>query len=138
MAAVPIQIDGVLWDQAQKKGAKVTLIGHASILGLTIGGGPIFPPDTSPPEPGPPGHPEHPIWGPPGSNFPGGPGSGYPPVAGHPLPPMPPDPPSNPSEPKPPPPDGGWGWHPDYGWGYFPMQGGKPQPIPTPPEVQPV
>jgi hypothetical protein len=99
MAAVPVQIDGVLWDQAQKKGTKVTLIGQASILGLTIGGGPIFPPDTSPPEPGPPGHPEHPIWGPPGIELP--PGAGFPPVAGHPLPPIPPtgEPPGRPTFP---------------------------------------
>ena len=85
MAAVPIQIDGVLWDVAQKKGTKVTLIGQASIVGLSVGGGPIMPPDaTLPPDPG--GHPEHPIWGPPGINLP--PGPGFPPVAGHPLPPI--------------------------------------------------
>jgi len=63
MAAVPIQIDGVLWDHAQKKPTKVSLIGQASILGLSIGGGPIAPPDTSPPDGGE--HPAHPIVLPP-------------------------------------------------------------------------
>jgi hypothetical protein len=70
MASVPIQIDGVLWDHAQKKPTKVTLTGQASILGLGIGGGPIVPP----PEPGEPVFPAHPIV-PPG---------GYPPEGGQP------------------------------------------------------
>jgi hypothetical protein len=45
MATVPVQIDGVLWDQASKKPYKVTLLGQASIYGLGVGGGPIVPPD---------------------------------------------------------------------------------------------
>jgi hypothetical protein len=128
MAAVPIQIDGVLWDQAWKKASKVTLIGQASIIGLSVGGGPIYPPD-QPPSGGPPGEPIHPIWGPPGIEFPPG-APGYPPVAGHPLPPIPPEPPIDtvPVPPgtviKPPPADGGWGWVAPYGWGFFPGSGG--------------
>ena len=46
MAAVPIQIDGVFFPankmQAPVKGS---FLGHASIFGLGIGGGPIMPPD---------------------------------------------------------------------------------------------
>jgi hypothetical protein len=107
MAGIPITITGQLFDQAGNS-QPVTLIGNASIVGLTVGGGPIIPPDAgSPPQPahpifippqpahpivlppdggsgGPPGTPTFPIWGPPGVEFP--PGSGYPPVAGHPLP----------------------------------------------------
>jgi hypothetical protein len=63
MAAVPIQIDGVLWDHALKAGRKVSLIGQSFIYGLSVGGGPIFPPDTTPPDSGL--HPEHPIVEPP-------------------------------------------------------------------------
>jgi hypothetical protein len=122
MASIPVMINGVIWDHAMKAGRAATFLGEMSYTDLSVGGGPIFPP----PGGGPPGAPIHPIWGPPGIDFPDRPG--YPPVAGHPLPPIPPDPPSNPGEPKPPPPGGGWGWHPEYGWGYFPMGGGKPQP----------
>jgi hypothetical protein len=61
MAAVPIQIDGVLWNQAWKTAQKVTLMGNAFIMGLSVGGGPIIPPDTSPPDGGPPdGPPDQP------------------------------------------------------------------------------
>jgi hypothetical protein len=114
MASVPIQIDGVQWDHAQKKATKVTLTGQASILGLSIGGGPIV----APPEPGEPVFPAHPIV-PPG---------GYPPEGGggeHPAHPivLPPDvPPIEPPEVPPgtPPnsvvksaPAGGWGYYTD-------------------------
>ena len=83
MAAVPVMISGVLWDHANKSGRAVTLMGEATIVGLGVGGGPIFP-DQPPPNGGQPGVPTHPIWGPPGISLP--PGPGYPPVAGHPLP----------------------------------------------------
>jgi hypothetical protein len=117
MAAVPVQIDGVLWDVAQKKGTKVTLIGQASIFGLSVGGGPIIPPDVVPPDPGqPPGAPIHPIWGPPGFNPPG---PGMPPgIGGGPI--IPPDVPPGLQPPVPPqpgdpttvvpPPAGSAGW----------------------------
>ena len=103
MASVPVIISGVLWDHAWKRGSAVTLVGDASIQGLSVGGGPIMPPEVPPGgSGGPPGVPTFPIWGPPGSNFPGGPGSGYPPVAGHPLPPI--DVPPGVTLPEPPPP----------------------------------
>jgi hypothetical protein len=88
MAAVPVEITGMLYDLLNKSSQRVVLLGNASIFGLSVGGGPIFPPDQPPPG-GPPGHPEHPIWGPPGISLP--PGPGFPPVAGHPLP-IPPGP----------------------------------------------
>jgi hypothetical protein len=141
MSSVPIQIDGVLWNHALKAGTKVSLIGQAHILGLSVGGGPIIPPDTSPPSPGEPGHPivppggyphpEHPIALPPIDGAPpGSPGSPEHPIVvpppdggaepGHPI--VIPPPTNPPSEGKPPPPEGGWGWHPQWGWGYFPGQ----------------
>ena len=112
MTEVPIQISGVLYDKTARTQQSVVLMGKASIMGLSVGGGPIVPPEEGgggePPVIWPsPGHPAHPIvlppdqppiegggpppkptfpiWGPPGVEFP--PGEGYPPVAGHPLPP---------------------------------------------------
>jgi len=118
MAEVPIQISGMLYDLLNKTTQRVVLMGNASIIGLSVGGGPIIPPDTVPPGGGGgvPPHPEHPIWGPPGMELP--PGSGFPPVAGHPLPvpptpPLPPEvtPPSPGDPTKPvPPPAGSAGW----------------------------
>ena len=97
MASVMVQIDGVLWDKAQKKGTPVVLYGQGSLVGLGVGGGPIMPPDEGAP------HPEHPIV----------------------IPPSPPQPPQGTTE-KPPPDTGGWGymegWGPT-GWGYFPGEG---------------
>jgi|SRR5215472_3540204 len=115
MAAVPIQITGVLWDHADKSGKKVTLMGDASISGLVIGGGPIVPPDTSPPDPG---EPPLGIWGPtdprptpPIHIPPTPPTDGQPGIPSHPivLPPVPPDPPIEPPGGAPPP--EGWFWH---------------------------
>ena len=106
MASVPVQIDGVLWDQANKKGHKVTLLGQASIYGLGIGGGPILPPDGGGGEPptigggpifppeisGPPGPwPTPPIVIPLPPNTPNVPPPGSPPVSiegTHPVNPM--------------------------------------------------
>ena len=121
MAAVPVQIDGVLYDLLNKTTQRVVLQGDASIAGLGVGGGPVFPPATTPP----PGVPVHPIWGPPGFNPPG---AGMPPgIWGGPIVPPdtgPPDggaPPENPGADKPPPPEGGWGWMASASlWGYFP------------------
>jgi hypothetical protein len=142
MAAVPIQIDGVLYDKLNKTQQTVVLMGKATIMGLSVGGGPIIPPDEVPPDSGnvpahpivPPGGyptPGHPIVIPPDpppvEGQPPGkptfpiwgppgielpPGSGYPPVAGHPLP-TPPDQPAKPIL--------GWEakvfWTPATGWG---------------------
>lgn len=120
MAQVPVMINGVLWDLYGRTGRPVVLMGEASIVGLEVGGGPIYPPPVS----GPPGQPVHPIWGPPGFNPPG---PGMPPgIWGGPVLPPPPDKPPEPEPPpvsiavKPPPETGGWGWFAPYGWGYFP------------------
>lgn len=117
MAAVEVTISGVLYDKVARTTQPVVIIGEASLTGLGIGGGPIYPPGSC----NPPG-----IWGPTDPR-PTPPIPIYP--GGTPDPPgIPTEPPPNPETPKPPPPGGGWGWHPEYGWGYFPMQGGKPQP----------
>ena len=116
MAEVPIQISGVLYDKIARTQQSVVLMGNASIIGLSVGGGPIIPPDTTPP-PGSPGVPTHPIWGPPGMELP--PGPGFPPtVGGGPIyppnvppgvqPPTPPNP-GDPTSPVPPP-AGSAGW----------------------------
>lgn len=100
MAAVPIQVDGVLWDHANKSARKVSLIGQAHIIGLTVGGGPIFPPDAPPEQPPSGGVPIHPIWGPPGFNPPG---EGMPPgIWGGPIIPLPPEAPNVPPPGSPP------------------------------------
>lgn len=46
MAEVPIQISGVLYDKTARTEQSVVLMGKASIIGLSVGGGPIIPPDT--------------------------------------------------------------------------------------------
>lgn len=140
MSAVPIQISGVLYDKTARTQQSVYLVGSASIVGLSVGGGPIVPPEEAvppgapgvpthpiaptpghpiviPPDPPPiegqpptPGVPTFPIWGPPGMELP--PTDGYPPVAGHPLP-IPPEQPAKPVV--------GWEakvfWTPVTGWG---------------------
>ena len=121
MAEVPIQINGVLWNKVWKRGEPVVLYGMASIVGLEVGGGPVYPPDQGGGGGGE--HPAFPIWGPPGSNFPGGPG--YPPVAGHPLPEPPQQPPEGPADESgfiKPPVEGqpSWAYHSDFGWGWYP------------------
>ena len=76
MAAIPIQIDGVFFPHAKgSQPVKGTFLGHASIFGLGIGGGPIAPPDGGggipdlppgfwPGDPPPRPHPTPPgIWG---------------------------------------------------------------------------
>jgi len=103
VAAIPIQIDGVFFPHAKgSQPVKGTMLGQASIYGLGIGGGPIFPP----PDGGggtpdwPPPHPEHPIWGPPGFNPPG---PGMPPgIGGGPIIPVPPETPNLPPPGSPP------------------------------------
>jgi hypothetical protein len=82
MAAVEVTITGMLYDRLARTTQNVVLIGEASLTGVGVGGGPILPPQQPPG--GSSGHPEHPIWGPPGISLP--PGPGFPPVAGHPLP----------------------------------------------------
>jgi hypothetical protein len=103
MAAVPITIDGVLYDLYNRTTQRVILMGSGSLTGLGIGGGPILPdlpPVGGQPPVFPPPHPEHPIWGPPGFNPPG---PGMPPgIGGGPI--IPPDLPPGITPPEPPPP----------------------------------
>jgi hypothetical protein len=121
MAAVPITLDGVLYDLLDRTTRRVIFIGDASLSGLSVGGGPMpgGPGNGQPPIPGgPPPHPAFPIWGGPGAGFPDKPG--YPPVVGGgPIIPAftppkpgdatpPPDAPPMPTEP--PPPTGAWYW----------------------------
>jgi hypothetical protein len=125
MASVPVMISGVLWDHANKSGRAATMMGEATIVGLSVGGGPIMP-EPGPPDSGPPSVPTHPIWGPPGISLP--PGPGFPPVAGHPLPIPPVDTiPPPPEGEKPPPADGGWGYwgDPVNSWVFKPAPGQK-------------
>lgn len=53
MAAIPVTIDGLLYDKLNRTTQQVVLIGEASLTGLGVGGGPIIPP----PSPGTPTHP---------------------------------------------------------------------------------
>jgi hypothetical protein len=71
MASVPIQIDGTFYPHARggvpSQPVKGTMLGHASIYGLGIGGGPIQPPDGgNGGGGGEPVFPAHPIVHPPG------------------------------------------------------------------------
>lgn len=67
MAAIEITISGILYDKQNRTSQQVVLIGDASITGLTIGGGPILPPDRPPVDPpiDPPTNPpsENWVWG---------------------------------------------------------------------------
>lgn len=67
MSAGPITILGLL-KRANGSAEYVTITGYATRDDLTIGGGPIIPPEspTHPVEPGTPESPTHPITPPPG------------------------------------------------------------------------
>ena len=146
MASVPIVIVGTIKDSDSEEEKQVTICGLASIQGLSVGGGPIYPPANPPgiwgggnvPMPTPPiqlppwlitgGQPPH-IWG--GGNVP----MPTPPIANVPgLPPMGPNWP----------PGGGGGdgehepkfeakvaWTPETGWVvvFVPLEGTL---VPTP------
>ena len=90
MAAVPVTIQAMIYPR-DKSGDPypATIVGFASITGLTIGGGPILPPDQVPPI-----DPPLVIWGGPIDPYPdiGGPGP-QPPAGAHPEHPivLPPD-----------------------------------------------
>lgn len=135
MAAVAIEISGVLYNKVKRTTEPVLIRGMASIIGLEVGGGPIIPPspgdppgiwggpidpypDHGLPQPRPPGDG---IWGP---NDP----RPTPPIANVPgLPPTTDPPPEGPADDngfiKPPPPQGGWAYHEQYSWGYYPAPG---------------
>lgn len=141
MAAVPVTINGIQTDENGSR--NVTIVGMASITGLSVGGGPVEPPSIwpspghpahpiAPTPPGiwpSPGHPAHPIVLPPVN--PGEPPVEIWPSPGHPAHPivLPPPPTADltPEGIKLPPPGGGWGYAPLVGWGYFPM-GTTPSP----------
>ena len=121
MAAVPITLVGISTDD-QGNSKNVTFVGLASLTGLGVGGGPIIPPQG----PNVPPHPEHPIWGPPGFNPPGG-GGGFPPgIGGGPI--IPPEPPIPPEVPNPSPPNTVLKPAPDEGggWGLYTNADGTP------------
>lgn len=92
MAAVDITISGMLYDKLNRTTQNVVLIGEATLTGLSVGGGPIYPPGpikppggggeppTIWPGPGPLPHPEHPIVIPLPPNTPNVPPPGSPPV----------------------------------------------------------
>lgn len=129
MAAVPITLVGIQTGE-DGKSQNVTIVGMASLTGLSVGGGPVTPPPGIWPGPGPLPHPEHPIVIPPEKpeKPPVGiwPGPGPLPHPEHPI--VLPDPPTEvpPGENLPdgmvkdPPPEGGWGYNRVHGWGYFP------------------
>lgn len=58
MAAVEVTISGMLYDKLNRTTQNVVLIGEATLTGLGVGGGPIFPPPS-----GGGGNPPG-IWGP--------------------------------------------------------------------------
>jgi hypothetical protein len=129
MAAIPVTLDGVVYDLYNRTTQRVIFFGDASLTGLGPGGGPIVPPPgggTQPPGGGQPPHPAFPIAGPPGSGFPDKPG--YPPTAEHPIV-KPPDEGTKPPDPVQPPIEWKAVWHPEEGW----MVVGVPNvPHPTP------
>lgn len=125
MAAIPVVINNATITNADGSTSQMqTIQGDLSLTGLSVGGGPIIPPDVEvPPDPGTgqPPVPQFPIVLPPGTPpfDPSAPG-GYPPMIGG-GPVVPEDPPSG----KPPlfvP-----VWHPDIGWIVIPAF-----PVPTP------
>src|SRR6516225_4816160 len=133
MAARPVMMVGVLYPlNKMDPPVPCYFYGNAWDPSLSIGGGPIIPPE-QPPVGGPPGQPIHPIWGPPGFVPPG---PGMPPgIWGGPI--IPPDqppvgggPPGVPTFPI---------WGPPGislppGSGYPPVAG---HPLPTPPDQPP-
>lgn len=123
MAEVPITINGVVCDlYGRTISGPLKIVGSASITGLSVGGGPIYP--SPPPDSGGPGG-DH-IWGPtdprptppianvPGIDNPNPPGWGD----GE------PDQPPADGMVKPPPPGGGWAYSEEWGWGYYPGSSG--------------
>ena len=64
MGTVPVTINGVLipsGKSADDQPEPVTLVGQLSITGLTVGGGPVIPPDAPPIPPSQPGAPTFPM-----------------------------------------------------------------------------
>ena len=120
MASIPVTISNATFTAADGTTQTGSVSGDMSITGLTVGGGPIIPPDSGPTPPGGPPKPTFPIWGPPGMELPDVPG--YPPVVGG-GPIMPPDAPIPPAPPM-------WipVFIPGFGWVAVP---GFPHPSPS-------
>lgn len=113
MAAVEVTISGVLYDRVNRTAQNVVLIGEATLSGVGVGGGPIYPPSGGgggggegiwgPTDP----RPTPPIHLPPGSGGGGGPIIPVPPDSPHVPPPGSPPMiiggthPTNPMEPPP-------------------------------------
>jgi hypothetical protein len=125
MAGVPVTISGVLYDKTARTQRPVLIIGEASLTGLSVGGGPVFPDETPPGIWGPTDpRPSHPI-------APGGPPPGIWGGGGVPMPtppiyiPVPPEPEEPPAAG-----DGGnWEYTLRFGWVWVPTGGGgKPHP----------
>lgn len=148
MAAVEITVNGILYDKLNRTTQNVVLVGEASLTGVGVGGGPVYPPQQPPgiwgptdprptppianvpgiPNPNPPGwgaHPSHPIM------LPGMPGWGDP-HPEHPIVIPPIQPPSQGGgSPLPPavnvPIHGYIVFVPGYGWTFIPDKGGSPE-----------
>src|SRR5499427_10343199 len=66
MSAKPVMMTGVIYPMDKMHAPMaVSFVGNAWDPTLSVGGGPVIPPEQ------PPGVPIHPIWGPPGFNPPG-------------------------------------------------------------------
>lgn len=134
MSAVEVTISGVLYDRMNRTAQNVVLIGEATLTGLGVGGGPVYPEEPPPPGIWPsPGRPSHPIYYPRPGGGPVDPGYG---VEGPAIPPKPDEPPPEGGD-KPPPDDGGWGFVAEWSkWGYFPASDAA-QPKAAEPPAQP-
>lgn len=118
MADVPITFRGMMYPRDKSLAPyPFTALGVANITGLSVGGGPILPPDEVPPIE-PPGEPPLEIWPGPGPIFPIEPHPEHPIFLPDPiLPPV--DPPAAPV-----PPHEGWNWsHAKAGWYYLYVPG---------------
>lgn len=118
MAGVPITFHGMMYPKDKSvKPYAFTALGVASITGLSVGGGPILPPDEVPPV-----EPPLTIWP--------NPPEGTAPLPEHPI--VLPDPITPPDKPPatPEPPHQGWNWsQAKSGWYFLYVPGaGAPQP----------
>lgn len=110
MAAAPITLNGVWYPKGKGAGDQPEpgyFVGVAWNPNLSVGGGPVIPPDVAPQPP----TPEHPIVLPPVTDPP----PDLPPIGTQ---------PDGDGFLKPPPPGGGWSFHKDYGWLYKPSGAG--------------
>jgi hypothetical protein len=117
MAQVPVSMQVMIYPKNKTVPPyPATIVGYAWITGLEVGGGPIIPPDETPPV-----QPPLVIWGGPIDPYPD---IGFP-VPQPPIDPPPVDPPAAPT-----PPHEGWNWSASQsGWYYLHVPGpGEAQP----------